>query len=230
MLNQLHLLGDQYDEWVHSPVDRNLRIFDNSFLEMMTKTPWYRPFIVWLPIILYLIIIEMKFTSGLTQDYFYLNMNVCFGVMSITFYEYMTHRYLFHMKVGESLIVKKIHFVAHGYHHKVPFDEMRQSFMFPAATSSMILVFCINYTLSLYFSFVNPRMMTFGLIIGYLINEVIHRYLHFGQPQPSNKILFKLKRHHIQHHFGNHDKGYGVLSTIFDKAFNSELHMKPLKT
>lgn len=46
-------LGDKYTEWVHKPVDRPLRLFDNEVLEYFSKAPWWIIPTFWIPIILY---------------------------------------------------------------------------------------------------------------------------------------------------------------------------------
>lgn len=51
MLSQVAELGSKYNKWVSSPVDRQLRLFENPFLENLTITPWYVVPIVWIPII-----------------------------------------------------------------------------------------------------------------------------------------------------------------------------------
>lgn len=58
MLNQLHLLGDRYEEWINSPVDREMIIFDNKFLEIFSKTPWYLILLIWIPVLTFIVVNE----------------------------------------------------------------------------------------------------------------------------------------------------------------------------
>lgn len=37
---QVGYLGEKYDTWVHQPVDRPIRLFENDFFEANTKTSW----------------------------------------------------------------------------------------------------------------------------------------------------------------------------------------------
>lgn len=55
MVAQIGSLGANYTEWVNKPVDRPLRLFDTTALEMLTKTPWWLVPCFWIPIITYLI-------------------------------------------------------------------------------------------------------------------------------------------------------------------------------
>lgn len=57
MLGQVGSLGTKYNEWVTSPVDRQLRLFGNSILENLTITPWYVVPIVWIPVIIYFVVV-----------------------------------------------------------------------------------------------------------------------------------------------------------------------------
>lgn len=81
MLSQIPKLGDRYTDWVNKPLDRKLKLFDNEFMESLTKvwtiatsrrqkassfclqTPWYMPLAFWVPIILFLIAGE-SMTTG----------------------------------------------------------------------------------------------------------------------------------------------------------------------
>lgn len=40
LLWQVGYLGEKYDEWVHQPVDRPIRLFHSDFLECLSKTAW----------------------------------------------------------------------------------------------------------------------------------------------------------------------------------------------
>lgn len=40
LLWQVGYLGEKYDEWVHQPVDRPIRLFHSDLLESLSKTAW----------------------------------------------------------------------------------------------------------------------------------------------------------------------------------------------
>ena len=40
LLWQVGHLGEKYDEWVHQPVTRPIRLFQSDFIEALTKTVW----------------------------------------------------------------------------------------------------------------------------------------------------------------------------------------------
>lgn len=47
---QIGGLGENYTKWVNKPVDRPLRLFDTTAIEMLTKTPWWLVPCFWIPI------------------------------------------------------------------------------------------------------------------------------------------------------------------------------------
>lgn len=52
MIPQIHKLGSNYNKWINHPVDRQLILYENPFLELLTKVPWYLPLISFVPVIL----------------------------------------------------------------------------------------------------------------------------------------------------------------------------------
>ena len=52
ILWQVGSLGERYMEWVHSPVDKHIRLFYSDFVEYFSMTPWYVVPIVWIPVML----------------------------------------------------------------------------------------------------------------------------------------------------------------------------------
>lgn len=61
MLPQIPKITQHYDEWVHKPVDRPLRLFGPWYLEMCTKTPWWLVPAFWIPVITKLLYDEFKY-------------------------------------------------------------------------------------------------------------------------------------------------------------------------
>lgn len=60
MLPQISKITAQYDEWVHKPVDRPLRLFGPWYLEMCSKTPWWLVPAFWIPVITNIIYGEFR--------------------------------------------------------------------------------------------------------------------------------------------------------------------------
>jgi dihydroceramide fatty acyl 2-hydroxylase len=58
-----------------------------------------------------------------------------------------------------------------------------------------------------------------GGLLGYVIYDVTHYYLHHGQP--SKDSLRHLKKYHLNHHFRIQNKGFGITSSVWDRVFGT---------
>ncbi|XP_058056773.1 uncharacterized protein LOC131208138 [Anopheles bellator] len=230
MLFQIHKMGPQYAEWVNKPVDRELRLLGPSWLENMTKTPWWIVPAFWIPAIGYIIHIgsqdlatERRFSEA-TQSFrtVELYLHLVIGSIVWTLLEYSLHRWVFHLDPKYNRYLQTFHFLIHGQHHKVPFDPYRLVFPVPPA----ILLTTIFYQ-PLYYLFPFPRITLAGGLIGYLTYDMIHYYLHYGSP--SGGHLYHMKRYHYSHHFVHHDLGYGISSDVWDKLFGTRIVLAKLK-
>uniref|UniRef100_A0A182Q052 Fatty acid 2-hydroxylase n=1 Tax=Anopheles farauti TaxID=69004 RepID=A0A182Q052_9DIPT len=231
MVFQIHKMGDKYAEWVNKPVDRELRLFGPSWVENMTKTPWWIVPAFWIPAITYIIVhhgapdlatgrgLADPRQSFLTVD---LYLHLVLGAVAWTLLEYSLHRWVFHLDPKGNRFLQTFHFLIHGQHHKVPFDSYRLVFPVPPA----ILLTTIFYQ-PIYYVFPYPRLTLAGGLIGYLIYDMIHYYLHYGSP--SGGHLYHMKRYHYSHHFVHHDQGYGISSDIWDKLFGTRIMLRKLK-
>ena len=134
MLAQVGKLGHHYKTWVHSPVDRKLRLFESSFVERFSRTPWYIVPICWLPIVLFAASVSVHelaregFGSrGANTEhshsfsiYFLFCLMFGLGVAVWSLMEYCLHRFLFHINPpDDSPFWITFHFFLHGQHHKV---------------------------------------------------------------------------------------------------------------
>lgn len=63
MLLQVGKLTNDYESWVNKPVDRTLILF-GSWLEYLTKTPWWVVPTFWIPTILFMISTAIKDSSN----------------------------------------------------------------------------------------------------------------------------------------------------------------------
>lgn len=155
-------------------------------------------------------------------------LNFIFGFLLFTLIEYFLHRFLFHMRIGKSLASKLLHFMVHGIHHKTPFDELR--LVFPPAPAFLIalMLYCATHFICSFANdSINARFIMCGSIIGYLMYDLTHYYLHHSNP--TSGYFYNLKRYHNYHHFVDHNLGFGVSSVFWDKVFRTENIMRDLK-
>jgi 4-hydroxysphinganine ceramide fatty acyl 2-hydroxylase len=97
-------------------------LFENKYLEKLTKTPWYVIPILWVPVIIYYLIYSYQVLN--------VPLNFCvlfyvFGIFIWTMVEYILHRFLFHLDEGlpDNKFVIFTHFLLHGIHHAFPMDR-----------------------------------------------------------------------------------------------------------
>ncbi|XP_061392765.1 uncharacterized protein LOC133328233 [Musca vetustissima] len=225
MLPQIAKITPYYNEWVHKPVDRPLRLFGPWYLEMCTKTPWWLVPAFWIPVISTIIYNQFN-ESVANRDLLkitFLSVYFLMGILLWTLLEYVLHRHVFHMQMKENPNpwLCTFHFMIHGLHHKVPFDPMR--LVFPPLPA---VILCLTFYIPLSYIAPYPRVLLAGSLLGYLGYDMIHYYLHYGNP--SLKQLYFMKRYHYQHHFAHQDQGFGVSNPLWDFVFQTRICLRKL--
>lgn len=213
----------EYEKWVETPVHRPLRIFDSAILEACTHCPWYVVPIVWIPVAAYS---TFMCYQGFNQDILTTLIFFVSGVIFWTFLEYALHRFLFHLAAPDDgpNWRKYTQFLAHGLHHKVPFDPGR--LVMPPIPCFILVTIIWNIV-----RLVIPLNPAYGLLggglVGYMGYDLMHYYLHHGNPAP-NSYLWHLRQHHNRHHFEsykgeNEVKGYGITNFFWDEVFGTSM-------
>ncbi|NXH40223.1 FA2H hydroxylase, partial [Dicaeum eximium] len=232
LLWQVGYLGEKYDEWVHQPVDRPIRLFHSDFLEFLSKTAWYVVFMVWTPVVLYLSWVSYtslaqgntRLFSSFTTEYsipvhkYYFPFIFLFGMILWSLLEYLIHRFVFHMKPPASnYYLITLHFLLHGQHHKSPFDSSR--LVFPPVPASLVIGFFYG-VLRLLLPAVLGLAVFVGGLCGYVIYDMMHYYLHYGSPRKGT-YLYGLKAYHVKHHFEHQKSGFGISTRFWDYPFQT---------
>ncbi len=189
-------------------------IFENSFLEPLTKAPHYVSGTVYALTVIALLIIAYQVQ---VVDTFWLAAGIfTSGVFFWTFFEYFAHRYLFHVDeyFPESKIAQKVAYTFHGIHHEYPRDTER--IIMPPVPGLIIvgiLYFVFITVLGNYAYLFMPGFMT-----GYLLYTRIHYKTH-TKPVPS--YLKTQYKHHALHHYKYPEKAFGISTTIWDRVFGT---------
>ncbi|XP_057568211.1 fatty acid 2-hydroxylase isoform X1 [Hippopotamus amphibius kiboko] len=232
LLWQVGHLGEKYDEWVHQPVTRPIRLFHSDLIEALSKTVWYSVPIIWVPLMLYLSWFyyralaqgNVRLFTSFTTEYSVAMPESTFpglfvlGMLLWSLVEYLIHRFLFHMKPpSDSYYLIMLHFVLHGQHHKAPFDESR--LVFPPVPASLVIAFFYVFLRLILPEAVGGTVFAGGLL-GYVIYDMIHYYLHFGSPHKGS-YLYNLKAHHVKHHFAHQRSGFGISTKFWDHFFHT---------
>ncbi len=186
------------------------RLFRNDFLEMMTKTHPLVVYAMYFPVIFFMLRYGAftKAISGWREAGIFLS-----GLLSWTLFEYIVHRYLFHI-IAESPRAKRLVYTMHGVHHEYPRDKDR---LFMPPVPSIIIACIIFYS---FYGLMGWYAVAFfpGFLFGYIMYGSMHYAIHAFAPPRFLKALWR--NHHL-HHYKHPDKGFGVSSTLWDVVFRT---------
>ena len=186
------------------------RLFRNDYMEMMTKTHPVVVYTMYFPVIAFMLYYGAAHKAIAPWTEFLLFLS---GTLVWTLFEYIMHRYLFHMYV-ESPRAKKIVYTMHGVHHEYPRDKER---LFMPPVPSLILAVIIFS--SMYFMMGWKALSFFpGFLFGYICYGSMHYAIHAFAPPKFMKALWR--NHHL-HHYKAPEKGFGVSSVLWDVVFGT---------
>ena len=130
---------EEYVQYINEPKllvnpVRDIKMFDNAFLEYFSRTPWWVIPPAWLPYELYCLYTLYSSVEAGESNWLSILGMVVLGILYWTFAEYTLHRFVFH---GEDTWLKTLpnnkflwttHFSIHGIHHAFPCDAYRLVF------------------------------------------------------------------------------------------------------
>ncbi|MDO8527741.1 MAG: sterol desaturase family protein [Deltaproteobacteria bacterium] len=192
--------------------DKSDRLFQSDFWERLTHVHHNTPLFIYGPAIV------AAFFYGLFGE----DLNVgaavgfyLFGAFSWTFTEYGLHRFVFHYE-PTSYVGKRLHYLFHGIHHDFPNQATR--LVMPPTTSIPISIVLFG----IFYLAMGGSAYPFyaGFISGYLYYEFVHFSIHHTR---KAGLLWNesQRKQHLQHHFKNADKQYGVTSPLWDIIFRT---------
>jgi len=202
-----------------APQRGDVRIFENPLLERLSKISPLTVLAVYLPIIIFFI--WKSFAIGIPAGVFF----VLFlsGLAFWTLFEYFMHRYVFHF-TPKGKLQERISFIFHGVHHQYPNDKKR--LVMPITLSLAIAVLLLSLTWALFGTW--TWAYSAGFTTGYLAYDMTHYSIHHFKP-PNIQWVKRLWKSHIDHHFRDSNKGYGVSSPFWDVVFGT-LQKTPRKS
>eukprot|EP00047_Mylnosiga_fluctuans_P004608 m.235523 g.235523 ORF g.235523 m.235523 type:complete len:251 (-) comp12841_c0_seq1:130-882(-) len=233
MLAQVGQLGRDYRAWVYRPsAQGSYRLFESDLLETFSKTPWFVVPLVWLPFIGLMSYLSLHCNensgpiSGICAHVALGSSHMSpalfafvfmAGVLGWTLLEFILHRHLFHLILHDTPFWITAHFFLHGQHHKFPRDQYR--LVFPPVAAS-VLAYLIYAAVQLVFPLTIARGVMAGIALGYVSYDLTHYYLH--HQKPSLAYLQRLRTSHINHHYRDASKGFGISCKLWDIAFDSQ--------
>lgn len=194
-----------------APQKGDIRLFKNPLLERLSKISPVTVFAVYSPIIIFFV--WKSFAIGTPAGVF-VGMFLA-GLAFWTLFEYFFHRYVFHF-TPRSEFQKRISFLFHGVHHQYPNDKKR--LVMPITLSLAIAVLLLAVTWLLFGSL--TWAYSAGFTTGYLAYDMTHYSIHHFKP-PNIKWMKRVWKSHIDHHFRDSNKGYGVSSPFWDVVFGT---------
>jgi dihydroceramide fatty acyl 2-hydroxylase len=187
-------------------------MFESDFLDFFSRTHPIVVAIVFLPTATALFL-HSVFRVGVG---FLPSLGLAFsGFVSWTLIEYWLHRTFFHW-IPKGAWGDRMHFLVHGVHHTWPRDKYRLV-MPPAVSVSMFFIFFGLFRLIV--GNVDVWAFHAGFTVGYATYDLTHYYIHHYNPR--SKYGLNLKKHHMLHHFKDHDSRFGVSSRFWDRIFGT---------
>lgn len=187
------------------------RMFESDLFEFFSRTPWWIPVVLYVPLIVGSALQAFAAGTGLV-GFVLLFLG---GLVIWTLLEYWLHRLAFHYD-AKSKFGKKLVWYAHGVHHDWPNDKLR--LVFPPAVSVPLAVIFFGL-FSVVFG-ADARWAAFcGLLVGYLAYDMIHYFTHFYAF--DGKVMKFLRAYHMEHHFKHEPLRYGVSNPLWDYVFGT---------
>lgn len=189
------------------------RMFQSDLIEKFSRVHPATPFVAYVPLlawVLYRSVVRPEAPIPLTIAGL-----VATGLVTWTLTEYLLHRYVFHW-VNDTAWGKRVHFLLHGVHHDFPNDKDRLVMPLGASIPMAILFYVLFRGL---FGAAAGEPLYVGMGIGYLLYDGTHYAVHhFKQRTRLGKWI---RKHHMVHHFADHEGGFGVSSPLWDIVFRT---------
>jgi sterol desaturase/sphingolipid hydroxylase (fatty acid hydroxylase superfamily) len=193
---------------------QRIRLFRDERMERLTLISPSSFVVVWVAV-LALALFASWGTAGLAVSIGL----VLLGVLIWTLFEYVMHRFIFHLKL-KSQFGKWLLFLMHGNHHVDPGDHYRN--LMPPIVS-----LCVNglfWGLSLLLLGPAGSLLFLGFGIGYVVYDSVHYACH--QLPMRGPVLRQLRRHHIRHHYAKQEGNYAITAIFWDRLFGTDVPVK----
>ncbi len=202
-----------------SAKDESPRMFENDLLDYFSRAHPIMVPIVFVPVVLYFA--YSSFAYGSLTGWQIAGLFVA-GVFVWTVFEYFLHRYLFHLQI-DSAFGKRLHFMIHGCHHDYPNDSMRLVIPTTASLALAALTYWLFY-LFIVMLFGGTVFMLHAFfaafVAGYITYDMMHYATHYAKFK--NKWFRNIQKNHLDHHYVDHDKGFGLSNVFWDRVFGTE--------
>jgi sterol desaturase/sphingolipid hydroxylase (fatty acid hydroxylase superfamily) len=192
------------------------KLFQNPVLEKLSRTHIAVPLTIFSVYAGALLVWSVTHTSLSASTTFGL---FVVGLLAFTWVEYVTHRFVFHMKTYNE-VRAKLQYMIHGIHHEYPKDKDR------LAMPPLLSVVIATILLLLFRVVMGDFVFAFlpGFLVGYAAYLGVHYMVHAFAP-PKN-FLKRLWINHGTHHYKNGEMIYGVSSPLWDYIYGTMTEKK----
>lgn len=193
---------------------RRLRLFQSDFLERWTLISPREFAVIWG----FSLVLILWAGWGTVSPLTWVGL-VAAGLLAWSLFEYVMHRYLFHLEL-ESPWGRRMGFLMHGNHHVDPGDPYR-NIMPPIISVTWAGLLWVGFWLVLGRA---GTVMFLGFIMGYVAYDTIHYACH--QSRSRSPLIRALRRHHLRHHYSPVKGNYAITTIFWDKLFGSYIPSK----
>jgi sterol desaturase/sphingolipid hydroxylase (fatty acid hydroxylase superfamily) len=187
-------------------------MFDSDLLDRLSRVHPLVPPIIFLPTVGLLFALGApRLSTAATVAL------VAGGWLFWTLSEYWIHRLVFHFE-PESGPGARLHWIIHGVHHDHPNDPLRLV-MPPSVSVPLAAAFYGLFVLTM--GEANASVFAAGFLLGYLVYDMTHYYLHHHRPK--SRIGKLLRELHMRHHFQDDTRGFGISAPFWDYVFRTPL-------
>ena len=187
-------------------------MFDSDVLDRLSRVHPAVPPLIFLPAVGVLFVLGARdLATGETVGL------VAAGWLFWTLMEYWIHRIVFHFE-PESGPGARFHWIIHGVHHDHPNDPLRLV-MPPSVSVPLAAAFYGGFVLVL--GSAAGNVFGAGFLLGYLVYDMTHYYLHHFKPKTRFGRL--MRELHMRHHFQDDTRGFGISAPFWDYVFGTPL-------
>ncbi|MFC5773178.1 sterol desaturase family protein [Ectobacillus antri] len=150
-----------------------------------------------------------------------------FGLIFFMFSEYVTHRFLFHLKPPKNPLFLKFLKRIHYDHHAVP-NELHLLFLPLWYSLPNFLVLC-----AIFYALTGSLTRTVAFGVGLMTMLLVYEWKHYVAHtplKPKTRFGKWLKKTHQLHHFKNENYWFGVSNPFVDVLFGTLKHEKDVET
>lgn len=203
------------------PNAKSPSLFKNKFLELLTRT---HPIIITAMYLVIGVFLIRQYTVWFPERSTLTLVAVCVsGYFIWTFAEYMMHRFLYH-KSGDASYDSRFKYMFHGVHHEYPDDSER--LVLPPVPSLLLAgtLFSLFYLIMGWYALLFATGFLWGYVTYMNLHFIVHKF------RPPKRFAFWWKHHQI-HHFQQHDRAFGVTTSLWDRLFGTmpELQRKTVE-